>query len=119
MTSVLVFWLQQRGWRDARQRVGLLFATSIVMLIFVPHLLWLRTHDFGPVEYSMQSSLGAHLGMATRWADALHWDVDQLLDRALPAWLVIAAALGKSRERSGRGCRFLRQYPARRRSDGC
>ena len=101
MASVLVFWLQQRGWRDARQRSGLLLATLIVLLIFTPHLLWLRTHDFGPVEYAMQSSLGAHLDTATRWADALHWVIDQLLNRALPAWLLIAAAVYAKRRSAG------------------
>ena len=101
MASVLVFWLNQRGWRDARQRIGLLLATLIVLLIFTPHLLWLRTHDFGPVDYAMQSSLGAHLGTATRWADALHWVIDQLLNRALPAWLLIAAAVYAKRRSVG------------------
>lgn len=50
MASVLAFWLHQRGWRDARQRTGLLLAALIVLAILVPHLLWLRTHDFGPIN---------------------------------------------------------------------
>lgn len=99
MASVLAFWLQQRGWQDARQRTGLLLAALIVLLIFVPHLLWLRTHDFGPIEYAMQSSLGAHLGTEARWADALHWLIDQLLNRAVPAWLLIAWAVYAARGR--------------------
>ena len=64
-----------------------------MLLVLTPHLLWLRTHDFGPVAYARQSSLDADLDTATRWAAALHWVVDQLLNRALPAWLLIAAAL--------------------------
>ncbi len=93
MASVLVFWFQQRCWREARQRAGLLLAALIVLLIFVPHTLWLRTHEFGPIRYAMESSLGAHLGTTARWTDALHWLIDQLLNRALPAWLLLATAL--------------------------
>ena len=92
ITSVLVFWLWQRGWRDARHRLGLLLAALIALLMFVPHLEWLRSHDFGPIRYAMQTSLGVHLGALARWADAAHWLVDQLLNRALPAWLLLAAA---------------------------
>jgi len=100
MASVLAFWLQQLGWRDARQRAGFLLAALIVLVIFVPHLLWLRTHDFGPIEYAMKSSLGAHLGNETRMLDALRWLIDQLLNRAVPAWLLIAAAVYASRGRT-------------------
>jgi Dolichyl-phosphate-mannose-protein mannosyltransferase len=99
MASVLVFWLQRRGWRDARQRAGLLLAALTVLLIFVPHLLWLRTHDFGPIEYAMQSSLGAHLKTEARWAEALHWLADQLLNRAIPAWLLLSVAVYAARGR--------------------
>jgi 4-amino-4-deoxy-L-arabinose transferase-like glycosyltransferase len=100
MAAVLAFWLQQRGWRDARQRAGLLLATSLVVLIFAPHLLWLRTHDFGPVEYAMQSSLGARLGTEARWVDSLHWLADQLLNRAIPAWLLLSVAVYAARGRA-------------------
>ena len=101
MASVLVFWIHQRGWQDARPRSGLLLATLIALLILTPHVLWLRAHDFGPVGYAMQSSLGAHLDTATRWADALNWVVDQILNRALPAWLLIAAAVYAKRRSAG------------------
>ena len=100
MASVLAYWLQQRGWRDARQREGLLLAALIVLVGFVPHLWWLRTHDFGPVDYAMQSSLGAHLEMRARWTDAVHWVADQLLNRAAPAWLLLALAVYAARGRA-------------------
>lgn len=101
MVSVLCFWSHQRGWRNAKQRCGLLTAALVALLICVPHLLWLRTHDFGPLQYARESSLGAHLSMGRRWADALHWTADQLLNRAMPAWLLLAAALYAGRQRVG------------------
>ncbi len=93
MLSVLVFWLTQRGWSDARQRRGLLLAALLALLMFVPHLQWLRAHDFGPIEYAVESSLGVQLSALQRLADVSNWLADQLLSRALAAWLLLAAAL--------------------------
>ena len=99
MLSVLAFWLSQRAWRDARQRQGLLLASLIVLLMLVPHLQWLRAHDFGPIDYARESSLGAHLNAKARWADSSRWLLDQVLNRALPAWLLLAVALyGRRRQ---------------------
>lgn len=97
MASVLVFWLTQRGWRDVRQRRGLLLAAMIALVLFVPHLEWLRSHDFGPVEYAFQSSLGVYLSPQERLFDVLNWLADQLLSRALPAWLLLAMLLYRAR----------------------
>ncbi|MDE2300755.1 MAG: glycosyltransferase family 39 protein, partial [Burkholderiales bacterium] len=97
VASVLVFWLWQRGWRDARHRLGLLLAALIALLMFVPHLVWLRSHDFGPIGYAMQTSLGVHLGTGACSADAAHWLIDQLLNRAMPAWMLLGAAFWASR----------------------
>ena len=97
MTSVFVFWLSQRGWRDPLQRRGLWLALLIVLVMFTPHLLWLSTHDFAPFRYANETSLGLHLGVAQRWTEALHWLVDQVANRALPAWALLAVALYASR----------------------
>lgn len=102
IASVLVFWLTQRGWRDVRQRQGLLMAALIALMIFVPHLQWLRSHDFGPVQYAVGSSLGAHLNLADRLQDVTNWLLDQLLNRALPAWLLLAFLFDRLRQRATR-----------------
>jgi 4-amino-4-deoxy-L-arabinose transferase-like glycosyltransferase len=102
MTSVLAFWLTQRGWRDARQRQGLLLAALIALLVFTPHLEWLRSHNFAPIQYAVGSSLGAHLDLVERIRDVSNWVFDQLLNRALPAWLLLAFLFYRSRQASGR-----------------
>ena len=102
MASVLVFWLTQRGWRDVRQRRGLLLAMLMALLVFVPHLQWLRTHDFGPIEYAIGSSLGAHLSGMERLMDIANWLIDQLLNRALGAWLLLGFVLYRQRENTAR-----------------
>lgn len=91
MACVLVFWLSQRGWRDGRQRRGLLAAALIALIMFVPHLQWLRSHDFGPIGYAMDSALGAALTPGARLLDVANWLADQLLNRALAAWLLLIA----------------------------
>lgn len=97
LLSVLAFWIHQRGWRDPVHRLGGLLACLVALSIFVPHLLWLRTHDFGPVQYAIESSLGARFDSATRMFESIHWLADQLFNRALPAWLLLVVAAVASR----------------------
>jgi len=92
VASVLAFAIHQRAWRDGRHRLGLLLAALVVLLAFAPHLLWLRTHDFAPIAYAVDSSLGAHLDAGDRLAGAAHWLADQLGNRALPAFVLLVLA---------------------------
>ncbi len=100
LASVAVFALHQRFWRSTAHRQGALAACLIALLMFVPHVEWLRTHDFGPVRYALGSSLGAGLSMLGRAGQAGHWLLDQLLNRALPALLLVAAAVATARQRA-------------------
>lgn len=88
--SVLAFAVQQRFWRQDLHRQGLLLASMIALLIFTPHLQWLRSHDFGPITYAMSTSLGAAQSLSQRSAQSLQWLTDQLLNRALPAFVLLA-----------------------------
>lgn len=97
VACVLAFGLGCGGWRDPRQRTGALAAVLVALLIFAPHVEWLRAHDFGPVRYAIDSSLGAELSWRGRALGAMHWLADQLFNRAMPAWLLLAAALRGSR----------------------
>ena len=100
MACVLAFWLQQRGWRDPESRLGLLLASLISMLMFVPHLQWLRSHDFAPIHYAMDSSLGAHLAPQVRLGESFHWLVDQVMNRAAPAWMLLGWVVYASRSKA-------------------
>lgn len=93
MACVLAFWLHQRGWRDPVARLGLLLAALIALLLFVPHLQWLRTHEFGPIHYALDTSLGVHLAPSVRWGESFHWMSDQVLNRAAPAWMLLGWAV--------------------------
>ena len=111
MACVLVFWLQQRGWRDPASRLGLLLASLISLLMFVPHLQWLRGHDFAPIHYAMNSSLGTHLAPQVRWGESFHWLADQVLNRAAPAWMLLGWVACVSRRRTA-PARLDRVVPA-------
>jgi hypothetical protein len=100
LCCVLCFGLQQRAWRNDRHRLGALAASLTALLIFSPHIEWLRNHDFEPVHYAMGTSLSVGLPLLARCEQALHWLADQLLNRALPAWLLLAPVLWRAR-RSG------------------
>lgn len=90
--AVLVFWLQQRAWRDSVHRQGLLAAVLVAVLVFLPHLNWLVHNNFAPISYAMHTSLGVQLGAGQRTAGGARWLLDQLGNRALPAWLLLAFA---------------------------
>lgn len=89
--SVVCFWVSQRAWREPTQVRGLLLAALTALVIFMPHLLWLPAHDFGPIRYAMTTSLGVHLGAIDRLLNAGNWTADQLLNRSMPAIILLGA----------------------------
>lgn len=100
---IAVFWLQQRSWRSLPHRRGLLLSILIALLIFSPHILWLQTHNFEPVHYATSSSLGVHLPLQSRILQPAHWLLDQVLNRALPAWLMLGMVALSLRRKSTAG----------------
>lgn len=86
---VIAFAVHSRFWGDGAQRRGLLLATLIGLVIFSPHVQWLRAHDFGPVSYAMSTSLGVGHPLPARTAESVHWLADQMLNRPLPALLLL------------------------------
>jgi hypothetical protein len=89
---VAVVAIQQRAWRDRAAWRGLLLAAGVALALFAPHAAWLLGRADGPAQYAMQSSLGVGLGAAQRVRWSLQWLADQVLNRGLPAWLLLLAA---------------------------
>ncbi|MBY0467356.1 MAG: glycosyltransferase family 39 protein [Burkholderiaceae bacterium] len=89
VASVLAFTLHQQAWRDPVHRVGLLCAALVALLMFVPHIEWLRGHGFGPIEYAQDTSIGVGLGAWARVGNTLGWLVDQLVNRGIPAFALL------------------------------
>ena len=111
VVSVLAFVAHQRAWRDPAHRVGLLGAGLTALLLLVPHIEWLRGHDFGPIGYAVESSLGVGLGAPARIENTLLWLVDQLLSRGVPAFALLGVAAWQLR-RSGSAPRALSLTPS-------
>lgn len=111
VASVVVFAVHQRAWRDPVHRIGALLASVIALVIFAPHVAWLQAHDFAPFRYAVESSLGARFGFGQRIAQSLHWLLDQVFNRALPAWLLLAA-VARSRAVSGSDTKVQRALAA-------
>lgn len=98
--AVLVFWCIRKAWRDPMHVFGLQVAGLTALAVFAPHLIWLIHHDFEPLNYAMSSSLAAGLPWLARGQEVAKWWGDQLLNRALPAWLFLGVLwLAGSRER--------------------
>ncbi|MBK8667234.1 MAG: glycosyltransferase family 39 protein [Burkholderiales bacterium] len=97
IVCVGLWWLHLRGWRHPLHRRGLGLAAVIGLLMLAPHLAWLAAHDWAPLAYAQESSVGADLGAGARASLAVRWSADWLLSRTLPAWLLIGAVLIASR----------------------
>lgn len=89
--AVLAFWCRRKAWRDPMHRFGLQVAGLTALAVFAPRLIWLIHHDFEPLGYAMSSSLAAGLPWSGRAHEVARWWGDQLLNRALPAWIFLAA----------------------------
>lgn len=103
--AVMLFWLSQKAWRDAMHVFGLQVAGLTALAVFAPHLIWLIGHDFEPLQYAMASSLAAGLSWGARIHEVVNWWGDQLLNRALPAWVFLMALwlLGRRARRADAG----------------
>ena len=97
--AVLVFWLSQRAWRDPMQVFGLQVAGLTALAVFSPHLIWLAANDFESLGYAMSSSLAASLSWPARVQEVARWWGDQMLNRAMPAWVLLAVFWMMARRR--------------------
>lgn len=101
LAVVGLWWLQLRGWRHPVHRWGALLAALVASLVFAPHAYWLATHDWLPMAYARESALGYDLHGSARWQHALQFALDWLLNRSLPAWLLLGAAWWWARRAAG------------------
>ncbi len=97
---VLAFAVHRRAWRNPAQWRGLLLSGVIALAVVAPHLVWVVRHDFLPARYALDSSLDARLSPPQRIIEAAHWLADQLLNRALPAFLLLGVAAVTARGRA-------------------
>lgn len=97
--AVLIFWLSQRAWRDPMQVFGLQVAGLTALAVFSPHLIWLAANDFESLGYAMSSSLAASLSWPARVQEVACWWGDQMLNRAMPAWVLLAVFWMMARRR--------------------
>jgi 4-amino-4-deoxy-L-arabinose transferase-like glycosyltransferase len=95
--AVACFWVSQRAWRDPLHRRGALLGAGVALLVMLPHLLWLPAHGFAPIRYAMETSLAVHLGVLERLTWTVHWEADQLFNRALPALVLLGIAWASTR----------------------
>ncbi|NMM81244.1 hypothetical protein B2J86_09965 [Acidovorax sp. SRB_14] len=108
VTALCGLWLFARHglWRDPLQRRGLVLAVAVALALVLPHALWLLQQERGPIAYAMQSSLGAQLGPVERLTASTKWLADWLLNRCLPALLLLVAVWWAQRRLAAPGARL-------------
>ena len=92
LAVVGLWWLRLQGWRQAAHRNGALLAALVAALVFAPHLYWLVSHEWMPLAYAKSSALGHDLRGTQRLLHGLQFALDWLLNRSLPAWLVLGGS---------------------------
>ena len=102
VACVIAMLWHERAWRDPAHRRGMFAAALLAVLLFAPHAVWLVAQRDGPIQYAIDSSLGVRLALGPRTALSLHFLIDGIFNRALPALLVLAAVAFAQR-RSARG----------------
>ena len=96
-SAVCLLWL--RPWASRRVAAQLGLALGTATLLFLPHALWLLTHtaDDGPLAYALHTAKptwpGAH-GTLSAMQHSGIWLLDLVLNRCLPALLVLLAVKG-------------------------
>ena len=88
-----LWWLRIGAWRNPVHVKGAALATAVGLLVLSPHLYWLTTHDWMPMQYAESTSLGLHLDTADRIKMSLTFALDWIFNRCMPAWMVLGAAL--------------------------
>lgn len=88
-----LWWLRIGAWRNPVHVKGALLATVAGLLTLSPHLYWLATHDWLPMRYADQTSLGLQLDSLARLKKSGLFALDWFFNRGLPAWIVLAVAL--------------------------
>lgn len=83
----LAYLWTQRSVNTAALLRGSLLASVIGAALFVPHLLWVFTHDSPTIHYAM-NYVGAEHSLTDKAARMLSFNADQLL-RLLPALLLL------------------------------
>ena len=89
MAAALAVLLITGAWRQPRLRPALVLALTAAVGVVLPHALWLAGAAHTPLDYAAQSTGGAEVGEAGRWAVWLVWNGD-LLGRSLGALLLLA-----------------------------
>ena len=89
---VLLWWLHLRGWRHPVHKMGLWLGGAVVLLVLLPHVIWLTQHNFGPLHYAENSSLGVDLSLIARLKHTLLWLGDWLFNRPVLSWFVLGGA---------------------------
>lgn len=89
LVPIVGMWGYEKAWTNVRYTLGLSLAALISMLVFLPHFIWLVQHQFPPMQYALESSLGKDLNYLERLTTSLSWLLDQIFNRGIGCCIVL------------------------------
>lgn len=98
IAALLLYLLVDRDLRVRRTVLGVLLAGGVAALVWAPHALWLRAHDFLPLQY-MRSVTEPAEGVAEMVSSVARFFIMQFV-RLLPLLLVLGWLLLHGRRRA-------------------
>lgn len=105
MPSVVLLW-QLKPWHQRKHLRGLVWALLTALLVFMPHAVWLSQNDIAnsPIGYALRSARPAFLPAEDDQVNSgMHsalWLFDLVLNRCLPALLLLLAVMAVSQPKS-------------------
>src|SRR5262249_8843638 len=94
---LVAFTIVEPRTRIIWRKKGVYLAASVALLIFIPHLAWMRATDFMTIQYAVDRAAGYQ-----QWYDRLLFPLTFLLDqsaRVAPVLLIIAPVIWHRRGR--------------------
>lgn len=89
LVPIVGMWLYDKAWKNKDYTLGLIFAAIISMLMVLPHFIWLVQHQFPPMQYALESSLGKNLNYLQRLTTSLSWMLDQVFNRGIGSCIIL------------------------------
>jgi 4-amino-4-deoxy-L-arabinose transferase-like glycosyltransferase len=80
-------------WRSAQNRIGIVLALVVSLVLFAPHFIWLVNTPVTPLQYATEVAFNGAQASSKGRLWSIQWLADFLFNRCLPGLMLLAVAL--------------------------